>query len=65
MSSTAYAPPLLDEVLLVAPLCAALSGLVSLFAEYRVYAFPNTGFLYDLGFFLGTTTFLGGSAASA
>jgi hypothetical protein len=37
----------------------------SLFTDVRVYAFPNSGFLYDLGFFIGATSFLGGGAHSA
>jgi hypothetical protein len=37
----------------------------SIFTEVRVYAFPNSGFFYDLGFFIGATGFLGGGAHSA
>jgi hypothetical protein len=37
----------------------------SLFTDVRVYAFPNSGFFYDLGFFLGATSFLGGGASTA
>ena len=37
----------------------------SLFTEYRVYAFPNSGWWYDLGFFLGAAVFLGGATAGA
>lgn len=33
----------------------------SLFTEVRIYAFPNTGFWYDLGYFFGASAFLGGS----
>lgn len=35
----------------------------SLFADYRIYAFPNSGGWYDFGFLLGATVFLGGSGA--
>jgi hypothetical protein len=37
----------------------------SLFTDVRVYAFPNSGFFYDLGFFIGATSFLGGGASTA
>ncbi len=37
----------------------------SIFTDVRVYAFPNSGFFYDLGFFIGATGFLGGGAHSA
>ena len=37
----------------------------SLFTDYRIYAFPNSGWWYDLGYFLGASAFLGGSGASA
>jgi len=32
------------------------------FTSYRVYAFPNSGGLYDLGFVLGAAFAFGGSA---
>ena len=34
----------------------------SIFTDYRIYAFPNSGGWYDLGFVLGAATSLGGSA---
>lgn len=37
----------------------------SLFTEYRVYAYPNSGFWYDVGFFFGTLLLLGGGGAGA
>jgi hypothetical protein len=37
----------------------------SIFTDYRIYSFPNSGWWYDLGYFLGASTFLGGSGASA
>ncbi len=37
----------------------------SLFTNVRVYAFPNSGFFYDLGFVIGAASFLGGGAHSA
>jgi len=36
-----------------------------IFTEVRVYAFPNSGFSYDLGFAIGATAMLGGGASSA
>lgn len=44
----------------IAPL--ALVG--SLFSDIRIYAFPNTGWFYDLGFLLGIGIVWGGAAAS-
>jgi hypothetical protein len=41
----------------------ALFALVGeLFTPYRVYAFPNSGGLYDLGFVAGAALAFGGSA---
>ena len=37
----------------------------SIFGGVRIYAFPNSGFWYDLGFFIGASAFLGGGARSA
>ena len=37
----------------------------SVFGGVRIYAFPNSGFWYDLGFFIGASVFLGGGARSA
>lgn len=37
----------------------------SIFTDVRIYAFPNSGFWYDVGFFLGSSTFLGAGAAGA
>ena len=37
----------------------------SIFTDIRIYAFPNSGGWYDLGFFLGAASFLGGGGASA
>jgi len=32
-----------------------------LFSDARIYAYPNTGFGYDLGFVIGAAFFYGGS----
>ena len=37
----------------------------SLFTDYEVYAFPNSGGWYDLGFLFGASIFLGGSGGGA
>jgi hypothetical protein len=37
----------------------------SIFTDYRIYAFPNSGGWYDLGYFFGAAMFLGGGGASA
>jgi len=37
----------------------------SIFTDVRVYAFPNSGFFYDLGFTIGVAAVLGGGAHSA
>lgn len=37
----------------------------SLFTDVRVYAFPNSGFWYDVGYFLGASAFLGGGGGAA
>ena len=34
----------------------------SLFTDFRIYAFPNAGFFYDLGFLLGLSAWGGGTA---
>jgi hypothetical protein len=33
--------------------------------DIRIYSFPNSGFFYDLGFFIGAAAFLGGVGSSA
>ena len=37
----------------------------SLFTDYRIYAYPNDGFFYDLGFLIGAMMFLGSGGAGA
>lgn len=36
----------------------------SIFTDYRIYAFPNSGGWYDFGYLLGAMAFLGGGGAS-
>lgn len=50
---------------LVHGLIAPLALLGGLFTDARVYAFPNTGWWYDLGFMLGLTAWAGGGATAA
>lgn len=43
-----------------------LFGLIAnIFSDARIYAYPNSGFGYDLGYFIGAAMFLGGSASRA
>jgi hypothetical protein len=41
------------------------SFVASLFTDYRIYAFPNSGGWYDFGYLLGAMMFLGGGGAGA
>jgi hypothetical protein len=44
---------------------APISLIGSFFADHRIYAIPNSGVLYDLGFLLGLSAWGGGGAYSA
>ena len=41
------------------------SFIASLFTDYEIYAFPNSGGWYNFGFLLGVMMFWGGGGASA
>ncbi|NQU88507.1 MAG: hypothetical protein HQ541_22395 [Mariniphaga sp.] len=41
------------------------SFIISLFTDHTIYAFPNTGGWYNLGFLLGVMMFFGGGGAGA
>lgn len=41
------------------------SFVASLFTDYKIYAFPNSGGWYDFGFLLGIMMFFGGGGAGA
>ncbi len=41
------------------------SLVASIFTDVRIYAFPNSGTWYDVGYFIGASAFLGGGARSA
>lgn len=41
------------------------SFIASLFTDYRIYAYPNSGGWYDFGFLLGAMSFFGGGGAGA
>ena len=44
--------------------CTILFSLIgSFFVDVRIYAFPNDGVLYDLGYFFGIITYGAGFAA--
>ena len=45
--------------------CIFFSLVGSFFMDIRIYAFPNSGGFYDLGYFIGALFFLGGGGASA
>jgi hypothetical protein len=37
----------------------------SLFMDFRIYNFPNSGVWYDFGYVIGASLFLGGSGSAA
>ena len=37
----------------------------SIFTDYRIYAFPNSGGWYDFGYFLGAASAFGGAGAGS
>ncbi|MDX9882831.1 MAG: hypothetical protein RBS73_12265 [Prolixibacteraceae bacterium] len=41
------------------------SFVISLFTDYEIYAFPNSGVWYNFGFLLGVMIFFGGGGAGA
>ncbi len=43
-------------------LVAPIAFVVSLFKDVRIYAFPNSGVWYDLGFLIGIAVWGGGAA---
>ncbi len=65
LSACAYQPEPLGTNLpgfwsgLIHGFLIALSLIESLFTHVRIYAWPNSGRLYDFGFVLGATAFLG------
>ena len=44
---------------------APIAFVVGLFRDVEIYAFPNTGSWYDLGFLLGVGVWGGGGAAAS
>ena len=42
-------------------LIAPFSLVGSIFSDFRIYAYPNAGFFYDLGFLLGLSVWGGGT----
>ena len=42
----------------------AFSLIGEIFLDHRIYAFPNSGGWYDLGYVIGASAFLGGSASA-
>ena len=45
-------------------LVAPIALVASIFTDVRIYAFPNSGGWYDLGFLLGLSAWGGGAAAA-
>jgi len=45
-------------------LIAPISLIVGFFSEVRVYAFPNSGWWYDLGFMLGISSSVGAATSA-
>ncbi|OGO75928.1 MAG: hypothetical protein A2203_12065 [Chromatiales bacterium RIFOXYA1_FULL_46_5] len=45
--------------------CIVFSLIASFFTDVRIYAYPNAGGWYDIGYVAGAAMFLGGSGASA
>src|SRR5437763_11394902 len=43
----------------------AFNVVASLFFDVRIYTFPNSGRLYDLGYVIGAAAFFGGSSRAA
>ncbi len=44
---------------------APFALIAAFFADVRIYAFPNSGWWYDLGFLIGTGVVFGGHASQA
>lgn len=71
LASCAHQPrmPLVESpgffMALVHGLVAPIALVASLFTDVRIYAYPNTGGWYDLGFLLGLSAWGGGGAAAA
>ena len=45
--------------------CIFFTLVGSIFMDVRIYEFPNSGGLYDFGYVIGASMFLGGGGASA
>jgi hypothetical protein len=63
ISAAQDAPGFLSGLLHGFLICFSL--IASVFTDVRIYAFPNSGGPYDLGFCLGAAAFSGGGGASA
>lgn len=61
---TAYDPPGFFSGLIHGFLIL-FSFIGSIVLDIRIYAFPNSGFFYDLGYLIGAAMFLGGGGAGA
>jgi hypothetical protein len=63
ISAAQDAPGFLSGLLHGFLICFSL--IASVFTDVRIYAFPNSGGSYDVGFCLGAAAFLGAGGASA
>jgi len=63
-SPSAYDPPGFFSGLLHGFLIL-FSFIGSLFADVRIYSFPNSGGWYDFGYLIGASMFLGGGGAAS
>lgn len=50
---------------LIQGFCIVFSLIGSYFTDVRIYAYPNAGGWYDIGYVIGAAMFLGGGGASA
>lgn len=64
-SSQAATEPMSFLMGLIHGFCIVFSLIGSFFTDVRIYAFPNSGGWYDIGYVVGASMFLGGSGASA
>jgi hypothetical protein len=65
MSGQSESDPVSFVTGLIHGFCIVFSLVGSYFTDVRIYAFPNSGGWYDIGYVIGAAMFLGGSGASA
>lgn len=65
MAGQSESDPMSFVMGLIHGFCIVFSLIGSYFTDVRIYAFPNSGGWYDIGFVIGAAMFLGGGGASA